>query len=134
MALRRRLGAASPDSSLGASQRAPDLAPCVRLHLLANAGGVEPGADRIGPGESQWCQPHRLIVDTCQLSLAKLGDPFLYAGQDFDGRTGIDWGLSGVPETYLVDGNGIVRFHFRGPITEKDVRDTILPFLKGGRP
>jgi cytochrome c biogenesis protein CcmG/thiol:disulfide interchange protein DsbE len=39
-----------------------------------------------------------------------------------------------VPETYLVDGNGIVRFHFRGPITEKDVRDTILPFLKGGKP
>jgi cytochrome c biogenesis protein CcmG/thiol:disulfide interchange protein DsbE len=66
--------------------------------------------------------------------LAKLGDPFLYAGQDFDGRTGLDWGLSGVPETYLIDGNGIVRFHFRGPITEKDVRDIVLPFLKGGKP
>jgi cytochrome c biogenesis protein CcmG, thiol:disulfide interchange protein DsbE len=66
--------------------------------------------------------------------LAKLGDPYLHAGLDFDGRTGLDWGLSGVPETYLVDGTGIVRFHFRGPITEKDVRDTIVPFLGGGRP
>jgi len=65
--------------------------------------------------------------------LQKLGDPFLYAGLDFDGKTGLDWGLSGVPETYLIDGNGIVRLHFRGPITEKDVRDTILPFLKGGK-
>ena len=65
--------------------------------------------------------------------LQKLGDPFLYAGLDFDGRTGVDWGLSGVPETYLIDGRGIVRYHFRGPITERDVRDTIIPFLKGGQ-
>jgi cytochrome c biogenesis protein CcmG/thiol:disulfide interchange protein DsbE len=63
--------------------------------------------------------------------LAKLGDPFLHAGLDFDGKTGLDWGLSGVPETYLIDGNGIVRFHFRGPITEKDVTGVIIPFLKG---
>jgi len=34
--------------------------------------------------------------------LKKLGDPFLYAGADFDGKTGLDWGLSGVPETYLI--------------------------------
>ena len=63
--------------------------------------------------------------------LAKLGDPFLYAGQDFDGRAGIDWGLSGVPETYLIDGAGIVRRHYRGPITERDLNETILPFLMG---
>ncbi len=66
--------------------------------------------------------------------LARLGDPYRYAGADLAGRTGLDWGLSGVPETYLVDGTGIVRFHFRGPITEKDVTATILPFLKGGKP
>ncbi len=46
-------------------------------------------------------------------------------------RSGLDWGLSGVPETYLVDGDGIVRLHFRGPITERDLNETILPFLKG---
>jgi cytochrome c biogenesis protein CcmG/thiol:disulfide interchange protein DsbE len=63
--------------------------------------------------------------------LKKLGDPFLYAGADFDGKTGLDWGLSGVPETYLIDGRGIVRFHFRGPITERDVTGVVIPFLKG---
>ncbi len=63
--------------------------------------------------------------------LARLGDPFRYAGLDLEGRTGLDWGLSGVPETYLVDGDGIVRRHWRGPITERDLTDTIIPFLKG---
>ena len=36
-----------------------------------------------------------------------------------------------MPETYLIDGDGIVRRHFRGPITERDLTETILPFLKG---
>ncbi len=65
--------------------------------------------------------------------LKRLGDPYKFAGADLEGRAGLDWGLSGVPETYLIDGQGIVRRHFRGPITERDVNDTILPFLKGGR-
>ena len=48
-------------------------------------------------------------------------------------QAGLDWGLSGVPETYLIDGDGIVRLHFRGPITERDLNETILPFLKGAK-
>lgn len=63
--------------------------------------------------------------------LKRLGDPYKLAGLDLDGRTGLDWGLSGVPETYLIDGQGIVRRHFRGPLTERDLNETILPFLKG---
>ena len=43
----------------------------------------------------------------------------------------LDWGLSGVPETYLIDAQGIVRLHFRGPITERDL-GAILPLLRGG--
>ncbi|MDI1284135.1 MAG: DsbE family thiol:disulfide interchange protein [Reyranella sp.] len=65
--------------------------------------------------------------------LKRLGDPYKFAGADLEGRTGLDWGLSGVPETYLVDGQGIVRRHFRGPITERDVNETIMPFLKGAK-
>lgn len=65
--------------------------------------------------------------------LKRLGDPYKYAGADIDGRAGVDWGLSGVPETYLVDGQGIVRRHFRGPLTERDVTETILPFLKAAK-
>ena len=63
--------------------------------------------------------------------LAKLGDPFAKIGFDQDGKLALDWGLSGVPETYLIDAQGIVRLHFRGPLTERDLA-TILPLLKAG--
>jgi len=62
--------------------------------------------------------------------LKRLGDPFQAAGRDLSGKTGLDWGLSGVPETYAIDGAGIVRLHFRGPITERDLNESIIPFLK----
>ena len=63
--------------------------------------------------------------------LARLGDPFKHLLFDPDGKLALDWGLSGVPETYLIDGQGIVRLHFRGPLTERDLA-TILPLLRGG--
>ena len=63
--------------------------------------------------------------------LARLGDPFALLGFDQDGKLALDWGLSGVPETYLIDARGIVRLHFRGPITERDL-GAILPLLKAG--
>src|SRR5215813_9143427 len=65
--------------------------------------------------------------------LKRLGDPFKVAGLDLDGKVGLDWGLSGVPETYAIDGNGIVRLHFRGPLTERDLTESIIPFLKGAK-
>ena len=65
--------------------------------------------------------------------LARLGNPFTAAGTDYDGKLSLDWGLSGVPETYLIDANGIVRLHYHAPITEKDLNDTILPMLKAGK-
>jgi phage baseplate assembly protein V len=52
---------------------------------------------------------------------------------DQDGKQALDWGLSGVPETYLVDAQGIVRLHFRRPINERDVTEAILPLIKGGK-
>ena len=63
--------------------------------------------------------------------LARLGNPFTRLGFDQDGKIALDWGLSGVPETYLIDGQGVVRLHFRGPISERDL-GTILPLLRGG--
>lgn len=63
--------------------------------------------------------------------LARLGDPFAQVGFDQDGKLALDWGLSGVPETYLIDASGIVRLHFRGPLTERDL-GAILPLLKAG--
>jgi cytochrome c biogenesis protein CcmG, thiol:disulfide interchange protein DsbE len=98
--------------------------PCLAEHPLFTRLAEREGAVIIGIAWKNKPQEARAW-------LARLGDPFRYAGLDLEGRAGIDWGLSGVPETYLIDGRGIVRFHFRGPITEKEVRETIIPFLKG---
>lgn len=62
--------------------------------------------------------------------LSRLGDPYERIGVDPQGRAFIDWGLTGVPETFLVDAAGVVRLHFRGPLTERDVRETLLPKLR----
>lgn len=64
--------------------------------------------------------------------LERLGDPFTAVGYDPDGSMALDWGLSGVPETFLIDAQGIVRLHIRAPIVEKDVERRILPLLRAG--
>ena len=64
--------------------------------------------------------------------LQRLGDPFAAAGYDLDGSMAVNWGLSGVPETFLIDAQGIVRLHIRAPILEKDVESRILPLLRAG--
>lgn len=63
--------------------------------------------------------------------LQRLGDPYAAIGIDLEGKAGLDWGLSGVPETYAIDGDGVVRLHFRGPLTERDLAGSVIPFLKG---
>ena len=46
-------------------------------------------------------------------------------------RAGIDWGVYGVPETYVIDKAGVIRYKQIGPITEEALREKILPLLKG---
>ncbi len=62
--------------------------------------------------------------------LESLGDPYKLVGRDTTGRTAIDWGVYGVPETFVVDGNGVIRFKHIGPLTEYDVKTTLLPAVK----
>ncbi|MDP2332686.1 MAG: DsbE family thiol:disulfide interchange protein [Reyranella sp.] len=62
--------------------------------------------------------------------LNMLGDPYVRTGADRDGRVGIEWGLYGVPETYVVSADGRVMHKHAGPLTEQ-VRDaTILPLIE----
>jgi len=61
--------------------------------------------------------------------LGQLGDPYQRIGQDRDGRTGIDFGVYGVPETYVVDKEGRIRFRQVGPLTAEDYEQKILPLL-----
>ena len=59
--------------------------------------------------------------------LAKEGNPYAAIGADTDGRTGIEWGVYGVPETFVVKGDGTIAFKFIGPMTAESLRDEILP-------
>ncbi|MGB0658805.1 MAG: DsbE family thiol:disulfide interchange protein [Mangrovicoccus sp.] len=61
--------------------------------------------------------------------LQELGDPYIAIGQDETGRTGLNWGLYGVPETFVIDGKGKVILRFAGPITERVITDTLDPAL-----
>lgn len=62
--------------------------------------------------------------------LDTLGDPYTRAGADLDGRVGIEWGLYGVPETYVVSADGRVMHKLAGPLTERIRDTTILPLIE----
>jgi cytochrome c biogenesis protein CcmG/thiol:disulfide interchange protein DsbE len=57
------------------------------------------------------------------------GDPFTLVGNDRTGRVGIDLGVAGVPETFVVDGRGRVRYKHIGPIAPEDWERTIKPLM-----
>ncbi|NWG30324.1 MAG: DsbE family thiol:disulfide interchange protein [Rhodocyclaceae bacterium] len=62
--------------------------------------------------------------------LSRFGDPYLLSAFDADGRVGIDYGVYGVPETYLIDKAGVIRFKQIGPITPEVMEKKILPLVK----
>ncbi len=61
------------------------------------------------------------------------GNPFTAVGNDEAGRTGIDFGVYGVPETYVVKGDGTIAFKFVGPIDADTLRDSIWPQIEAAR-
>lgn len=62
--------------------------------------------------------------------LAKNGNPYTASIEDNDGRVGIDYGVYGVPETFVVDRNGIIRYKRIGPVTTKILQEKILPLVR----
>ncbi len=117
-------------------------------------------ADLVKPGEvalvnvfASWCYPcrieHPLLTrlaedegvpiyainwkneaDRARAFLDELGNPFTAVGFDHSGRVGIDWGVYGVPETYVIDGEGRIRYKHAGPLTARDLEDTLLPLIQ----
>ena len=102
---------------------------------------------------ASWCAPcrdeHPLWVDYARRSpvpiyglnykdkgpaaqtwLKQLGNPYAESLTDPDGRIGIDYGVYGVPETFVIDAKGVVRLKPVGPITPEVLRDKIEPLLK----
>ncbi|MCC5990938.1 MAG: DsbE family thiol:disulfide interchange protein [Rhodobacteraceae bacterium] len=62
--------------------------------------------------------------------LDELGDPFAGIGADAAGRMALDWGLYGVPETYVVAGDGTIMLRFAGPITRQVLENRIRPAME----
>ena len=62
--------------------------------------------------------------------LKRFGDPYKTSVIDSDGRIGIDWGVYGVPETFVIDKKGLIRLKHTGPVNRQDVEQTILPLVR----
>lgn len=65
--------------------------------------------------------------------LEELGNPYAAVGQDESGRMGLNWGLYGVPETFVIDGDGVVVTRFAGPVTQRVIEGTIRPAIEEAR-
>jgi cytochrome c biogenesis protein CcmG, thiol:disulfide interchange protein DsbE len=102
---------------------------------------------------ASWCvacrQEHALLVDMAKTGavpiyglnykdkrddaqdwLKQFGNPYVMSLSDTEGLVGIDYGVYGVPETFVIDKNGVIRFKHIGPITPEALRDTLMPLLK----
>lgn len=101
---------------------------------------------------ASWCTPCRVEHPTLQAMAARgditlygidykdnpekaraflneLGNPFGRINEDRDGRAAIDFGVTGVPETFVLDGNGMIKAHYAGPLNDTVVQRLILPAL-----
>lgn len=96
---------------------------CREEHATLMALAREPGVRILGLNYRDKPADARAVLDS-------LGDPYIRVGVDEPGRAGIDWGVYGVPETFVLDADGIVRHKFVGPIDARSVRETLMPMLK----
>jgi cytochrome c biogenesis protein CcmG/thiol:disulfide interchange protein DsbE len=62
--------------------------------------------------------------------LQRFGDPYKFSATDVDGRIGIDFGVYGVPETFVIDKAGLIRYKHIGPVSQEDLDKKILPMIK----
>ena len=120
------------------------------------AGDLRQGQVSLVNTWASWCAPcrqeHPLLMELAQRSdlrlvginqkddpenaarfLGTLGLPFVAVGADSNGRVSLDWGVYGVPETFVVDGNGIIRFKWIGPLTAEAVSRTLNPEIEKAR-
>ena len=74
-------------------------------------------------------EERRLTIERARGWLTRHGDPYLFSALDIDGRVGIDYGVYGVPETYVIDKSGVIRFKHIGPISRDIFAGKILPLV-----
>lgn len=67
--------------------------------------------------------------DDALVWLKNFGNPYVQSVSDAEGLVGIDYGVYGVPETFVIDKQGVIRYKHIGPVTPEALRDTLLPLL-----
>ena len=101
---------------------------------------------------SSWCvscrEEHPLLVELAQQNIVPIygldykdkpedglgwldrgGNPYILSASDREGRVGIDYGVYGVPETYVIDKQGVIRYKEIGPVTQQSLQNKILPLV-----
>ena len=96
--------------------------PCHREHPFLTALQERGGFDLYGLNYKDDAAAARRF-------LGRYGNPFRAVGQDSTGRVAIDWGVYGVPETFIVDGAGTIVYKHVGPIDEKVIDEALLPAI-----
>ncbi|MDD5297370.1 MAG: DsbE family thiol:disulfide interchange protein [Rhodocyclaceae bacterium] len=99
--------------------------PIVGLSYKEVRGDDELGGRKFAPDEEL-----ALVKSRGTAWLAQHGSPYLAVALDVTGRVGIDYGVYGVPESYLIDKAGVIRYKQIGPITSEALEKTILPLVE----
>ncbi len=98
--------------------------PCLAEHPLLTRLAREEGIPVLGVN-------YKDATADATAWLDRHGNPYDKVGADADGRTAIDWGVYGVPETFVVDRDGHIRFRHAGPLTPDVVRTQLMPLIEG---
>ena len=101
--------------------------PCLEEHPLLVALAAEKGIRLYGIN-------YKDDPASARRFLGRYGNPFARVGADRDGRVAIDFGVYGVPETYVISGDGKIAYRHVGPLTETAITEKILPLLKRPAP
>jgi cytochrome c biogenesis protein CcmG/thiol:disulfide interchange protein DsbE len=91
-----------------------------------------PALDRLAkqPGITLYGFVWKDKAQSARAFLDEVGNPFTRIGFDGDGKAGLDWGVYGWPETYVVDGKGIIRFKYIGALSDDIIRDQLMPEIE----
>tara|TARA_R110002124_G_scaffold109676_10_gene262849 strand:+ start:14252 stop:14785 length:534 start_codon:yes stop_codon:yes gene_type:complete len=100
--------------------------PCRAEHPLLMALNDIAGVRLLGINQAD-------APENARAFLAELGNPYAAVGADRDRRVSIDWGVYGVPETFVVDSDGIITFKHVGPLTPQSVESELLPAIARAR-
>lgn len=98
--------------------------PCRDEHPLLEAIKAQTGIRMFGINHSD-------APENARAFLAELGNPYDAVGADRDRRVSIDWGVYGVPETFLVDADGVIVYKHVGPLSDEAIERELLPALAG---